>query len=133
MSKPKWRPANEQEATSNAAAFIEFARASGAADLTPAEIPRFQAENPAEFRALLADLAGLDPTAALDPQLARITSNAAMRQRANWDGVLDSFAHYFLVVELRPDDFMVWDGAPDDPAALGALLTGARVEFSSPG
>ena len=133
MSKPKWRPANEQEATSNAAAFIEFARASGAADLTPVEIPRFQAENPAEFRALLADLAGLDPTAALDPQLARITSNAAMRYRANWDGVLDSFAHYFLVVELRPDDFIVWDGAPEDPAALGALLTGARVKFSSPG
>ncbi len=133
MSKPKWRPANEQEATSNAAAFIEFARAAGVADLTPAEIPQFRAENPAEFRALLADLAGLDPTTALDPQLARITSNAAMRQRANWDEVLDSFAQYFLVSELRPDDFMVWDGAPDDPAVLGALLTGARVEFSSPG
>ena len=133
MSKPKWRPADEREATSNVAAFMEFARASGVAELTPGEIPRFQAENPAGFRGLLAEIAGLNPAAGLDSQLARITSNAAMRSRANWEEVLDSFAHYFLVAELRPDDIFVWDGAPDDPALLGVMLTGARVEFSSPG
>ena len=131
MSKPKWRPADAREATSNAAAFIEFARATGAADLTPAEIQSFQAENPAEFRALLAAFAGLDPTADLAAQLATYKSNAAMR--ATWDGVLDSFGHYLLVEELRPDDTFIWDGAPDDPSVFGALLTGARVEFSSPG
>jgi len=133
MSKLKWRPADEREATSNVAAFIEFARASGVAELTPAEIPWFQAENPVEFRSLLAMIAGLDPSADFDLQLARISSNAAMRVRASWEGVLDSFAHYFLVAELRPDDVFVWDGAPDDPALLGVMLTGARVEFSSPG
>jgi len=129
MSKPKWRPANPQEATSNVASFIEFARATGAADLTPAEIPQFQAENPTEFRALLASVARLDRGADLAPQLARFTSNPAMRARASWDALLDSFAHYFLTAELRPDDTLHWDGAPDDPIILGALLTGARVAF----
>jgi len=133
MSKPKWRPADAAEATSNVAAFIEFARATGAADLTPAEILPFQAENPAKFRALLAAFAGLDLSADLAAQLARIPSNAAMRARASWDGLLDSFGHYLLAEELRPDDTLVWDGAGDDPTPLGAMLIGARVDISSPG
>jgi hypothetical protein len=133
MSKPKWRPANPQEATSNVAAFIEFARATGLADLEPAEIAGFQAENPARFRALLARFVGLDPGSDLAALLAPYKSNPAMRARASWDGLLDSFAHYLLVEELRPDDTLAWDGAPDDPWPLGALLTGARVDFNSPG
>ncbi len=87
MSKPKWRPANAAEATSNVAAFIEFARATGAADLTPAEIPAFRAENPAEFRALIAAFAGLD--------------NAAMH--ALGDEALDRLAHRLLIEDERPD------------------------------
>ena len=130
MSKPRWRPASAREATSNAAAFIEFARATGAADLTPAEIQPFKAENPAEFRALLAALAGLDPTADLATQLAPYKSNAAMR--ASWDGLLESFAHYLLVEELRPDDTLIWTGAPDDPYPLGALLIGAHILLPLP-
>ena len=132
MSKPKWRPANAQEATSNVAAFIEFARAMGLADLEPAEIARFQAEKPTKFRALVASFAGLDPNSDLATVLAPYKSNPAMRVHASWDRLLDSFAHYLLVEELRPDDRMVWDGAPDDPWPLGALLTGARVDFNSP-
>ena len=129
MSKPKWRPATAAEATSNVAAFIEFARATGVADLTPAQIPAFQAENPAKFHALLAGFAGLDLASGLAPQLARVTSNAAMRDRASWDLVLDSFFYYLLEEELRPNDVLVWKGEPDDPAMLGAQLTGATVIF----
>ena len=133
MSKETWK-------RSFLAAYLGFCKQVDEADaiarkdrgraLDALPIDPYAAENPAEFRALLAAFAGLDPTADLATTLAPYKSNAAMR--ATWDGLLDSFAHYLLVEELRPDDTLVWTGAPDDPTLLGALLTGARVEFSSP-
>ena len=143
MPAALWRPATEAAATSTLAAFIEHTRATASLALTPAETLGFQRKNPEQWRALLADFAGLNRAetlaAALAPHAARLqnpdgspASIAAMHKSAGWDGLLDSLGHYLLTVELRPDDTLDWPGARDDPWPLGALLAGATVRLTAP-
>ena len=60
MRKVNWRPASEAEACSNAAAFIEFARATVGINLHPEDLEAFRYDN--KFAAIFRAFLGQDPT-----------------------------------------------------------------------
>ncbi len=152
-----WRPADEAQATSTMAAFIEWCRATAThAPGGPAAIWAWAAAAPAEFYEAIGRFAGLNADLGYAGGLARAMGRrgaieligaetrhrfdaaallagevpeciGAMLKAGNCDALARQAADHLLRLELRPDQRALWPGPLADCWPLGALLAGGTL------
>ena len=131
MTVPPWFPSDEAEAVSARTVFIEWLRATGRmADADPATVAAWRKTDAQTFREAFAAFAGIDPTA---PARDALRKAAPEDWRPFVDATampefLDAVAAHLLDAGTRPDDRLVWTGAPA-LWPLAALVIGADVQF----
>lgn len=160
MTTCVWRPLDEAEATATPAAFLEFVRATRPdGPATPEELRDWSRRDEHAFEDAIADFAGLDPSWGVRANLLRHTgareafvqcvdgirqawSRDALRlgplpppvqaalDAMDWTVFVRHLADHILVADTRPDDSLVWTGAPSDPWPYAALAIGATVVLS---
>ena len=130
----------EAEAAGTIAVLVEYLRASG---LVPGATPEWVRSSPAGLAALIPGFMGWSAGPAVCPdrgaRVALVIHQAGGQAEFTYDALpawvlgrlaaadAVDLALYHILRETRPDERLVWTGAPDDARPLGALYFGATV------